>query len=160
MMLANARRLELAIVAAGLLVLLLCSRPPRSGSANVRIGPAEMARETTSPEDASNLTVPEGAKAAMHNSAETRHDDEPPPADVQPRMKRIGVVDARSNGNPKYKDLMYGEIAVRWIWNGHKLAPQKVCIVDEGNGVSSVWSFDQSNGVTVSERQEMIPTSR
>jgi len=80
--------------------------------------------------------------------------------DVQPRAKRIGIVDARNCGNPKYKDLMYGEVTVRWVWNGGKFVPQKVCIVDEGNGVTSIWSFDQQNGVTVTERQEPIDNTQ
>ncbi len=87
---------------------------------------------------------------------ETVRPDEMPPMDMQPRTKRIGIVDARNSGNPKYKDLLYGEVTVRSVWNGGKFVWQKVCIVDEGNGVTSIWSFDQQNGVTITEREEPI----
>lgn len=92
----------------------------------------------------------------MRGGTETAAPDGMPPADLQPRTKRVGIVDARNSGNPKYKDLLYGEVTVRWVWNGGKFVPQKVCIVDEGNGVTSVWSFDQQNNVTITEREEPI----
>ncbi len=143
-MLSNSTRLELVVVAAVLLVLMLYSKPPRSGNAEVNRQPAP--------------AVADAVQAAVRASAEADGLDEMPPVDVQPRTKRVGIVDARNSGNPKYKDLMYGEVTVRWVWNGGKFVPQKVCIVDEGNGVTSIWSFDQQNGVTVTERQEPVDT--
>ncbi len=94
----------------------------------------------------------------MQRNTETAAPDEMPTVDMQPRTKRVGIVDARNCGNPKYKDLLYGEVTVRWVWNGGKFVPKKVCVVDEGNGVTSVWSFDQKNGVTITEREEPIGT--
>jgi hypothetical protein len=131
----NMRRLELALVAAGLLVLLFTSKPPRSGNAEVRLGGVEAQVNTPSTQD----NVPE---PIVSTGTETQESDRALPADPPPRPKRIGVVDARKTGNPKYKDIMYGEIAVRWIWDGQKSVPKKVCVVDEGHGVTSVWSFD------------------
>ena len=148
-MLANSTRLELVIVAAMLLVLMLCSRPPRSGNAEVRPNRAEIPAQVPSSLGESAALVPATPETAA---------DEMPPVDVQPRVKRVGIVDARNCGNPKYKDLLYGEVTVRWVWNGQKFVPNKVCVVDVGNGTTSVWSFDQQNGVTITERQEPIDT--
>jgi hypothetical protein len=154
MMRANSTRLELIIVAAVLLVLLLSNRTPRSGNADVRTRNTEMSAQMPSMQQESAPVTP----AAMQSNVETARPDAMPPVDVQPRIKRVGIVDARNSGNPKYRDLMYGEVTVRWVWNGGKFVPQKVCIVDEGNGVTSVWSFDQKNGVTITERQEPVDT--
>jgi len=152
---ANSTRLELVIVTAALLVLLFSSRPPRSGNADVRTQTAETAVQMPPFQEGSVPVMPETMESSMQGSFGTAA-DEMPPMDVRPRTKRVGIVDARNTGNPKYKDLMYGEITVRWIWNGVKFIPQKVCIVDEGNGVTSTWSFDQKSGVTITERQEPI----
>ena len=154
MMRANSTRLELLIVTAVLLVLLFSNRTPRSGNAEVGVPNAEMPAQTSSMQQESTPVAP----ASMQSSNGTARPDEMPPVDVQPRAKRIGIVDARNSGNPKYRDLMYGEVTVRWVWNGGKFVPQKVCVVDEGNGVTSIWSFDQKNGVTITERQEPINT--
>jgi len=149
---ANSTRLELVIVAAALLVLLFCSRPPRSGNADVR---TQMPAQMPPFQEGSVPVMPEDMESSMQGGFGTVA-DEMSPVDVRPRTKRVGIVDARNSGNPKYKDLLYGEITVRWIWNGVKFIPQKVCIVDEGNGVTSTWSFDQKNGITITERQEPI----
>jgi len=68
----------------------------------------------------------------------------------QPR-KRMGMVDARNCGRLKYKDVMYGEVTVRWVWDGQKLVPRKVIEVKEKNGVTSIWSFDEHKDVVLSE---------
>jgi hypothetical protein len=154
----NSTRLELVVVAAVLLVLMLYSRPPRSGNAGVRPESTEMATPTSSSRQASSSAVAEAVEATMQAGAETTRPDEMPAADVRPRTRRVGIVDARNSGNPKYKDLMYGEVSVRHVWNGGKFVWQKVCIVDEGNGVTSVWSFDQQNDATVTEREVPITT--
>ena len=151
---ANSTRLELIIVAAVLLVLLFSNRTPRSGNAEVHTQGTEMpAQMPSTPQE----SVPT-AGALVQSNGESPRVDEMPPVDVQPRVKRVGIVDARSTGNPKYKDLMYGEVTVRWVWNGGKFVPEKVCVVDEGNGVTSIWSFDQGNGVTITEHQESVDT--
>jgi hypothetical protein len=142
----NMRRLELALVAAGLLILLFASKPPRSGNAEVRLGGVEARVNTPSVQN--DLPDP-----IVSTGIETRVPDQTLPADPPTRPKRIGIVDARKTGNPKYKDIMYGEIAVRWVWDGQKSVPKKVCIVDEGRGVTSVWSFDDpGENVTVTEK--------
>jgi hypothetical protein len=145
---ANSTRLELVIVAAVLLVLMLSNQAPRSGNADVPSSEPETPLSTGRPT----------SEVSAQGDDMTAPAEEMPPVDVQPPTKRIGIVDARSTGNPKYKDLMYGEITVRWVWNGGKFVPQKVCVVDEGNGTSSVWSFDQQNGVTITEKQEATHT--
>ncbi len=94
----------------------------------------------------------------MRGRAGTAAPDAMPPMDMPARTKRVGIVDARNSGNPKYKDLLYGEVTVRSVWNGGKFVWQKVCIVDEGDGVTSIWSFDQQNGVTITEREVPINT--
>ena len=146
--LANSTRLELVVVAAVLLVLMLSNRAPRSGNAGVRPGEAE------TPSSVGQSVSP----VAIQGDDTGAPAEEMPPVEMQPQTKRMAIVDARSTGNPKYKDLMYGEITVRWIWNGGKFVPQKVCVVDEGNGTTSVWSFDQQNGVTITEKQEVTDT--
>jgi hypothetical protein len=142
----NMRRLELALVAAGLLVLLFTSRPPKSGNAEVRLGGVEAQVNTQPPQN----DVPD---PIVSTKPDAQAPEQTPPADPPPRPKRIGVVDARKTGNPKYKDIMYGEIGVRWVWDGQKSVPKKVCIVDEGNGVTSVWTFDDPDkNVIVTEQ--------
>ncbi len=145
----NSTRLELVVVGAVLLVLMLCGRPPRSGNAEVAGGRADPPTPSWRQESAS--AVLPVANPSMEGGA-----SEEMLPDVQPRFKRVGIVDARNSGNPKYRDLLYGEVTVRWIWNGQKMVPKKVCVVDEGNGVTSVWCFDQQEGVTITERLEPV----
>ena len=66
-------------------------------------------------------------------------------------MKRIAVVDARKCNGLKYKDLMYGEVTIQWVWEGGKSVPKKVCQVREPSGVISTWSFDNNDGIVISE---------
>ncbi len=61
------------------------------------------------------------------------------------------MVDARNAGNLNYRDVMYGEVKVRWVWNGLKLVPRKVVEVKEPSGVVSVWSFDERENILLSE---------
>ncbi|HPY52342.1 MAG TPA: hypothetical protein PLO68_20920, partial [Sedimentisphaerales bacterium] len=74
---------------------------------------------------------------------------------TQPPAPRIGAVDARNIGQSSYNNVMYGDVTVRWVWNGSKFVPQRVCVVKEKDGVSSVWSLDQPGNAVVSE----IPTN-
>jgi hypothetical protein len=78
--------------------------------------------------------------------------DLPPEPALQPqtRAKQYAMVDARRCNSLRYPDIMYGEVSVRWVWNGAKFVPSKVCEVRESNGVVSVWNFDDQNkGVTI-----------
>jgi hypothetical protein len=71
------------------------------------------------------------------------------------------MVDARNCDSLKYPHVMYGLITVRWVWDGSRLAPQKVCEVKEASGIVSVWSFDeQHEGVTLKEvPEDQVPSS-
>jgi len=154
----NARRLELVIVAAALLVLLLCSRPPRSGNANTHADNLDTAIPTPHSLEELGVSLPTASQEQVQDGPDAAPSSDPmPPEEMPPKIKRIGVVDARNCDKLNYKDVMYGEVSVRWVWDGQKLAPQKVCIVPDSNGVSTVWSFSQNNDVTLSERQEEIP---
>lgn len=153
-MFSNSTRLELIVVAAVLLVMMLCSRPPKSGNAEVSTSGVGM------PTPLSSHAAPAMTGVSIQDGAGTARSEEMPPVDVQPRFRRVGIVDARNSGNPKYRDLLYGEVTVRWIWNGQKMVPKKVCVVNEGNGVASVWCFDQQEGVTITERLEPVDGSQ
>ena len=153
---ANTRRLELAIVAAALLVLLLCSRPPRSGNANTLPDNLDLATRMPSWPNEPQAAVPTASQELAQSDPEMPSPDPMPPAEMPSRTKRVGIVDARNCDKLNYRDVMYGEVSVRWVWDGQKLVPQKVCIVPDSNGVSTVWSFSQHNDVTLSERQEEV----
>jgi hypothetical protein len=73
--------------------------------------------------------------------------DSAPPQQTQ----RLATVDARNCNRLDYDDVMLGEVTVRWVWNGTKFVPHKVCVVEEENGVSSVWSFDRQDDAVLSE---------
>lgn len=155
-------RLELVIIFAALLVLIFCSRPPTSGNADIRIDTApafEVSGPAISQSEPGTFSTPSGpssvsavdtdlagsdSAAAEETSAES---DVPPP----PETKRIAMVDARNAGNLNYKNVMYGEVKVRWVWNGTKLVPHKVVEVKEPSGVVSVWSFDDHENILLSE---------
>lgn len=149
-------RLEFVIVVAALLVLLFCSRPPTSGNADIYIDPGrtpEEPRLVAPRPDSDALPVPSESSAIEDESSPVPGADaEPATSDTTPPpTKRIAVVDARNSGNLNYKDVMYGEVKVRWVWNGTKLVPRKVCEVKEANGVISVWSFDDHENILLSE---------
>jgi hypothetical protein len=152
----NAKRLELGIVAAALLVLLLCSRPPRSGNADTLPDNLDLTTRMPSWPNEPQAAVATAPQDLVQNTPDMPSADSMPPAEMPPRTKRIGIVDARNCDKLNYRDVMYGDVSVRWVWDGQKLAPQKVCVVPESNSVSSVWSFSQHNDVTLSERQEEI----
>lgn len=145
-------RLEFVIVVVALLVLLFCSRPPTSGNADIHIDPGQT--PTRPPfavlqADSDDLPVPSEFSAteeAPTTEVEPATSDTTPPP-----TRRIAVVDARNSGNLNYKNVMYGEVKVRWVWNGTKLVPRKVCEVKEANGVISVWSFDDHDNIILSE---------
>lgn len=146
-MLARTTRLELLIVNVAILVLLFCSKPPRSGSAQVpdSAPAAHITSETLAPDDplAPQTQPEEDVEPDGPNAADQGANGQPTP--------RVGSVDARNISDLRYGDVMYGDVTVRWVWNGTRFVPQKVCIVKEKDGVSSVWSFDQQDKATVSE---------
>jgi hypothetical protein len=174
-MFSQTTRLELTIVAAALLVLVLCRQPPKSGNADVRndaetaiqepapetenpapgmsSGPASDPLSTTSDQQTSGpqtSTVAPSSDTTSDNSARESALPVPP-------RKRMGMVDARNCGGLKYQDVLYGEVTVRWVWDGEKLVPRKVIQVKEKNGVTSIWSFDEHKDVVLSEIQQKAP---
>ncbi len=169
-MFSQTTRLELTLVAAALLVLLLCRQPPKSGNANVRGNAETMTQElmpgtddaaqgingdpTSDPLSGTNDPQAPGPGTSIiaPSSGDTTSDngDTESAVSSQPR-KRMGIVDARNCNRLKYKDVLYGEVTVRWIWNGKELVPRKVIEVKEKNGVTSIWSFDEHKDIALSE---------
>jgi hypothetical protein len=167
-------RLEWVVVGTVFLVLLLCRQPPKSGNAGVRVdlGRAPEAAQSTAPEntarqESASLPLqttrpPSDATLGNSSASQPRAADQRPDLAMpdnprgesavssQPRPKRMAVVDARRCDGLKYKDLMYGEVTVRWVWNGGRLVPEKVCQVTEPSGVVTTWSFDNPD-VIISE---------
>jgi hypothetical protein len=168
-MFSQTTRLETIIVAVALLVLLLCSQPPRSGNADVYLEPETASQTLSAPAESSDpAEAPPVLPVEPEEADETETvDDEPGDVDVSgdasaghraatpeaPRpAKRLAMVDARSCPGLDHDEIMYGEVTVRLIWNGNKLVPQKVCVVEGEDGVSTVWSFDQPPaGAIISE---------
>lgn len=171
---AKLTRLEVVIIVAALAVLLFSKQPPQPGNADIRSDaesttrslqdpivlhePSELPRSTNSPEP---LTQPADAGFQSPSTTETDNLTPDPIPQPQPRPKRYAMVDARNCDSLKYPDVMYGQITVRWVWDGSRLAPQKVCEVKEASGIISVWSFDeQHEGVTLREIPEgQVPSS-
>jgi hypothetical protein len=143
-------RIESAIVIAGLLVLMFYSKPPRSGTANVNPAESMVPPLDESVEGLSLESLPEPVEVQPVTTK--------PPATEQPAndasqrpSKRLARVDATNCPALGYTGVVYGEVTVQWTWTGHELAPTKVVVVDEGNGISSVWNFNDQNGVIITE---------
>ncbi|MHC4518990.1 MAG: hypothetical protein ACYTAS_10405 [Planctomycetota bacterium] len=134
-------RLEFTIVSIGLLVLLLCSKPPQSGTADLPAILDPVAMDARSVEEAIPESTVERA-LPVPTGSDREAVAEPP---------RMGSVDARNCRQLGYDEVMYGEVTVQWVWNGTRFVPQKVCVVEEENGISSVWSFDQQDDAVLSE---------
>lgn len=66
---------------------------------------------------------------------------------IEKTPEGAAIVDARHCIELNYHRLMRGRVSYRQIWNGHGFVTQKVCLVDEGNGISSVWSFEQGSAL-------------
>jgi len=160
---ARATRIEFVIVSVAMLVLLLCSKPPRSGSAGVAEfedfdTPLASSTEQAPTEDDRDALAGDRTREET-NSPEPNESDERPAETLETLSEpvpegmdtRFATVDARNCNRLDYGDVMYGEVTVRWVWNGTKFVPHKVCVVREKNGVSSVWSFDQSQDAALSE---------
>ena len=94
------------------------------------------------------LTWPQDTVEPGDPNAATPIDQSLPNQQLAPR---VGVVDARGVRQSSYNNVMYGDVTVRWVWNGSKFVPQRVCVVKEKDGVSSVWSLDQPGNAVVSE---------
>jgi hypothetical protein len=162
-MFARTTRLELIIVITALLLLWFCSRPPTSGNAQTFLDTAPALRETplpTPPADSGNVPASQAsvspADAGTVETAATSLRTPAPPTPPEPRIRRIGIVDARNCDKLDYKDVMYGEIAVRSVWDGQRFVPRKVCIVRESDGSSSVWTFDEHDNIKLSEIVETV----
>lgn len=134
-------RLEFTIVSTGLLVLLLCSRSPQSGTADVGAIVDPVAMDAWSVGEATPELTAERV-AAVPGEADREAVAGP---------ARMGSVDARNCRQLDYDEVMYGEVTVQWVWNGTRFVPQKVCVVEEEDGISSVWSFDQQDDAVLSE---------
>jgi hypothetical protein len=162
-MFARTTRLELIIVVTALLLLWFCSRPPTSGNAQTFLDTAETAHQTPlpgQPADSGNTAAAPAsvspAESGTVAAAPTNPEPATPPAPPQPRYRRIGIVDARNCDKLNYQNVMYGEIAVRSVWDGQRFVPRKVCVVRESDGTSSVWTFDEQDNIKLSEIQEPI----
>jgi hypothetical protein len=162
-MFSQTTRLELVIVAAALLVLFLCRQPPKSGNAGIHMDVGQ----TPETGQRTNDEMQSGGDIAAFNQEPSNSQLQaiqlPPDAGTpdntftqlavppRPKMKRIAVVDARKCDGLKYKDLMYGEVTVQWVWEGGKGVFKKVCQVREPSGTVSTWSFDNNDGIVISE---------
>jgi hypothetical protein len=169
-------RLELTIVAAALLVLLLCRQPPKSGNADIRTdaqtamqelrpgtedaaqeisgGPGSDPLSGTDDPPTQGLQTPTIGPSSSHATSDNEGVGTAAPS--QPK-KRMGMVDARNCGRLNYKDVLYGEVTVRQVWDGQKFVFRKVIEVKEKNGVTSIWSFDEHKDVVPSEIQHKAP---
>jgi len=167
---AKITRLELVIIAAVLVVLVFSNRPPQPGNAEIRTD-AETAAENPQTEletlqaramseTQPAVTMPSGAQPPSTDAGLENLTLESIPQ-PQPKAKRYAMVDARNCDSLKYPNVMYGEITVRWVWDGVRFVPRKVCEVRESNGVVSIWSFDEKHeGVTLTEvPADQVPTN-
>ncbi len=164
---AKLTRLELVIIVSALVVLVLTNRPPEPGNADVR---TDIGQRDTTP-SAIPQAQPESVppERTWTNTLSPQPPvgstpDNPIVEPVPPRQtKRFGMVDARNCDSlrDKYPNVMYGEITVRWIWNGTKFEPTKVCEVKESNGIVTVWRFDEhQDGVTITPvSEDEVPTN-
>lgn len=60
-------------------------------------------------------------------------------------------LDATGCTELNYPQPLCGLTSYDDVWDGYKFELQKVCIVDEGGGRSSTWSFDQPSCAVISE---------
>ncbi|UCG58445.1 MAG: hypothetical protein JSU70_02850 [Phycisphaerales bacterium] len=73
---------------------------------------------------------------------------------VEKTPEAVAVVDARHCVKLGHNELMRGRVSFRKIWNGYDFVTQKVCLVEEGDGISSVWSFVQGAAVVTEVRAD------
>ncbi len=154
---ARATRVEIVIISAVFLVLFMCSKPPKSGRAEVDEVTADLPAPAPFADEAAYDSKPE-----TDQSVDFKPDETPEESPVEfedeevPPPPTVGAVD----GHGRSKDVMHGEVTVRWIWNGVRFVPRKVCVVEEANGVSSVWSFDQQQEPVLSELSDASDSPR
>lgn len=157
-------RLEFVIITVVFLVLMLSSKPPQPGSAEIEdAGQPELGSlDTESPVSWQTLPNPEPepeTSASADTPATVAADPQPEtepleliePVEPDPPAPRVGLVDARNCEGLNYDDIMAGEITVRWVWDGQKLAPEKVCVVHEPDGGTTVWRFNQQGRSVLAE---------
>ena len=164
-------KLELGIVATVLLLLFLCRQPPKSGNADVRrdVGPMQQApvarvqvggydtEDTAALNPQSAIRDPQLVRAepptttapvdaaASHNA--TGGSPIPPP----PQVRRLGLVDARKCPGLNYNDILYGEVTLRWVWDGSRFVLHKVVEVREKSGAISTWTFEDRDDIVTTE---------
>lgn len=165
-------KLELTIVGAAFLVLLLSRQPPKSGNAGIArdsgLTPPAAGQRLQDGQQQQRETGtgvnPDPAFGTMQSPVGGPSFDGATPDNTlsglatppQPKTERIGVVDPRQCTGLNYKEVLYGKVTVQWVWNGRKLVPRKVCEVTEPNGVTSVWTFEGRDDITVSEIQQQV----
>ncbi len=156
---AKLTRLELVIIVSALVVLLFSNQPPEPGNADTRsdVGQATESLDSiplVQPERIQPET-PRAEVAATRPPASPMPDNQVLPSIPSRPTKKFGKVDARRCDPVKYPNIMYGPITVRWVWNGTKFEPCKVCEVKESNGIVTVWSFDEhEENMTITEVSE------
>ncbi len=143
---ARTTRLELLIVTIGLLVLLFCSKPPQSGSAHVY---DRMPQESRPQFDQNDPSMPLPEDDAEHGPLDAQDEES-----NRQQTDGTGGVDVRNTAPLPDDNALDGDVTVRWVWNGTRFAPQKVRIVKERDGVSSVWSLDPQDKTVLSEVAE------
>jgi hypothetical protein len=149
----RATRLELLIVTVAFVVLLLCSRPPNPGTARP-IGPASPAAQSVpEPTQKIDVKLPEERNIRQEQtpSAPVAMPRSEPAPQVKLHTKRMATVDARKCPGLKYRDIMYGEVTVRSVWDGSRFVLRKVCVVAESDGTTTVWSFDDPGDAVITE---------
>jgi hypothetical protein len=164
-MVTRSTRLEFLIVTIAFVVLLLCSRPPRSGNAEIT-EPIEPVAQSL-PAVAKPAPLP-GAKpvaqAVQPVRAPSIRQTATPPVDMtglersstsKIATKRMATVDARNCPGLNYREVMYGEVTARLVWDGNRFFARKVCIVKEPDGTTSVWSFDDPGNAILTEIGEV-----
>ncbi len=156
-MVRHGTRLEFLIVTISFVILLLCSRPPQPGAA-VTLEPevSNLKSQVSNPSPPAGTVAPAPeAPTAQASPAPVGLPQPEPPQAPKPATRRMATVDARNCPGLNYPEIMYGEVTVRWIWNGDKLVPRKVCLVREPGGATTVWSFDEPGDAVVTEIGEM-----
>jgi hypothetical protein len=156
-MVMRSTRLEFLIVTIAFVILLLSSRPPKSGNAevaepnisNLRSEISNPASVTTPPAPAVEAASP--TPVAQTSAAPVRVAVPPPPAAPKYRTKRMAAVDARNCPGLNYPEIMYGEVTADFVWDGSKFVLHKVCVVKGPDGVTTVWNFDDPGGAILTE---------
>jgi hypothetical protein len=156
-MVMRSTRLEFLIVTTAFVILLLCSRPPRPGSART-VEPEALDTRIPTVNPAPAVQTPMVAEESTHKMPAVQTPAAPvatiqpeTPQTPKPAAKRMASVDARKCPGLNYRQIMYGEVTVRWVWDGTKLVPRKVCVVNEPGGTTSVWSFDDPGDAILTE---------